>query len=190
MRTSKRCRGGLRKRCQCRSSRRPARSWPWRGGPLSRRPRAPEFTDTEMVETVNGERGERRSSRQNSYAGALTMLVAGAVTFVASLSLALGPHLVPDRATGPVQHVVHRAATPPVAQAPAPQPAAVEAPVARPAPHLHRSSTDASSGGCPAADRRFRGTVGRSSRRRTGPAAAPPQPVAPPPPPDRIHIHC
>jgi hypothetical protein len=67
-------------------------------------------------------RGERGSSRQHSYAGALTMLVTGAVTFVASLSLAVGPHLVPDRATAPVQHVVHRAAPPPVVQAPAPEP--------------------------------------------------------------------
>ena len=93
-----------------------------------------EFTDTEMVEAVDSQLAERGSSRQNSYAGALTMLVAGAVTFVASLSLALGPHLVPDRATGPVQHVAHRAAAPPVVQAPAPQPAAVETPIARPAP--------------------------------------------------------
>ena len=83
-----------------------------------------EFTDTEMLETANSGRGERGSSRQHSYAGAVGMLVAGAVTFVASLSLAVGPHLVPDRAAGPVRHVAHRAA-PPVVQAPAPQPAAV-----------------------------------------------------------------
>ena len=40
-----------------------------------------EFTDTEMVEPGYGERGERARSRQNPYAGALTMLVGGAVTF-------------------------------------------------------------------------------------------------------------
>ncbi len=92
------------------------------------------FTDTELVDAADGGRGKRPSSRQNSYAGALTMLVAGAVTFVASLSLALGPHLVPNRANGPVHHVVHKAATPHVAQAPVPQPAAVEVPAAPPAP--------------------------------------------------------
>jgi hypothetical protein len=91
-----------------------------------------EFTDTEMIETVDRNRAERAASRQHSYAGALAMLVAGAVTFVGSLSLALGPRLVPHRE--PVQHVVHGAALPPVVQAPAPQLAVVEAPAARPAP--------------------------------------------------------
>jgi hypothetical protein len=91
-----------------------------------------EFTDTEMVETVNSWRRDQEASRPHSYAGALTMLAAGAVTFVASLSLAVGPHLVPTRAPGPVHQVVHRAM--PVAQAPAPPPVAVRAPVARSAP--------------------------------------------------------
>ena len=50
-----------------------------------------EFTDAEMLETVNSWRQDHEASRQRSYAGALTMLGAGAVTFVASLSLALGP---------------------------------------------------------------------------------------------------
>ncbi|MGA8544308.1 MAG: hypothetical protein WB785_03510, partial [Mycobacterium sp.] len=84
------------------------------------------FTDTELVDTAAEDRRERPSSRQNPYAGALTMLVAGAVTFVASLSLALGPRLVPERAAAPVHHVVHKAATPRVAPVPAPQPAAVD----------------------------------------------------------------
>jgi hypothetical protein len=145
------------------------------------------FTDTEMVETVQGERGERRSSRQNSYAGALTMLVAGAVTFVASLSLALGPRLVPDRATGPVQHVVHKAATPRVAQVPAPQPAAVEVPAARPAPPPApvEQPTQAPAAAQPQ-------TVASDEPSAQLPAAAPvppppPEPVAPPPPPPNPH---
>jgi hypothetical protein len=145
------------------------------------------FTDTEMVETADGDRGERRSSRQNSYAGALTMLVAGAVTFVASLSLALGPRLVPDRATGPVQHVVHKAATPRVAQVPAPQPAAVEVPAARPAPPPKpvEQPTQAPAAAQPQA-------VASDEPSAELPAAAPvppppPEPVAPPPPPPNPH---
>lgn len=143
-----------------------------------------QFTDTELVETVYGKQGERASSRQSSYAGALTMLVAGAVTFVASLSLALGPRLVPDRATGPVQHVVHRAATPPLAQAPAPQPAAVKTPIARPAPLPApvEQPTQAPAAAQPQ-------TVVSDEPSAELPAAAPvpppapPQPVIPPPPP-------
>jgi hypothetical protein len=140
-----------------------------------------EFTDTEMLETVNSMRGERGSSRQHSSAGALTMLVAGAVTFVASLSLAMGPHLVPDRATGPVQHVVHRAAPPPVVRAPAPRPAAVEAPIARPAPAQAPSQAPA------AAQPQTVVSEGPSAEvpvAQPVPPPAPPPPAAPPPPPE------
>ncbi len=91
-----------------------------------------EFTDAEMVETVNSWRQDHDASRQRSYAGALTMLGAGAVTFVASLSLAMGQHLVPHHAPDPVRPVAHSAAH--VAEAPAPRPAAVETPAVRPAP--------------------------------------------------------
>jgi hypothetical protein len=130
-----------------------------------------EFIDTEMFETVNSGRGERGSSRQHSYAGAMTMLVTGAVTFVASLSLAVGPHLVPDRATAPVQHVVHRAAPPPVVQAPAPRPAAVEAPAEAPAAAQPQSVvSEEPSAELPAA--------------QPVPPPAPPPPAAPPPPPE------
>ena len=93
-----------------------------------------EFTDAEMLETVNSWRQDHEASRQRSYAGALTMLGAGAVTFVASLSLAMGPHLVPHHAADPVRPMAHWAAPAPVAEAPAPRPAAVETPAARPAP--------------------------------------------------------
>jgi len=90
-----------------------------------------EFTDDAIAETVDSRRRDPKTSRQNSYAGALTMLAAGAVTFVASLSLAVGPHLVPHR-SGSIQPVVHRAA--PVAVIQAPPPPAVQNPAARPAP--------------------------------------------------------
>jgi hypothetical protein len=138
------------------------------------------FTDTEMVETADGERGERRNSRQNSYAGALTMLVAGAVTFVASLSLAL----VPDRATGQVQHMVPKAAAPPVVQAPAPQPAAVETPIARPvpppAPAQHPTQA-------PAAAQPQTVASAEPPAAAPVPPPPPPEPVAPPPPPPNPH---
>ena len=90
-----------------------------------------EFTDDAIAETVDSRRRDPKTSRQNSYAGALTMLAAGAVTFVASLSLAVGPHLVPHR-PGSIQPVAHRAA--PVAVIQAPPPLAVHKPAALPAP--------------------------------------------------------
>ncbi|MBV8861168.1 MAG: hypothetical protein JO259_04810 [Mycobacterium sp.] len=93
-----------------------------------------EFTDSKFFDAVNRKPGERSSSRQHSYAGALTLLVAGAVAFVASVSFALGPQLIPNRAHGPVRQVVHSAAKPTAAQAPAPAPAVVEIPAAQPAP--------------------------------------------------------
>jgi hypothetical protein len=143
-----------------------------------------EFTDTEMVETVNSWRRDQKASRQHSYAGALTMLAAGAVTFVASLSLAIGPYLLPNRGPGPVQPVVHRAAPAPVALTPAPRPAAVQMPAARPAPQPAPTAAPAPA---PAVEPR---TVAAQQPSVDLPAAqpapppAPPPPVAPPPPPE------
>ena len=93
-----------------------------------------EFTDAEMLETVNSWRHDHDAARKRSCAGAVTMLAAGAVTFVASLSLALGPHLVPNHAPNPGRPVAHRAMGAQIAAAPAPR-AAVNTPPARPAPH-------------------------------------------------------
>jgi hypothetical protein len=142
-----------------------------------------EFTDTEMVEAVDiWKRGKEAASRQHSYAGALTMLAAGAVTFVASLSLAVGPHLVPNRGPGPVHSVVHRAAPAPVAVVPAPPPAAVKAPPARPASKPAPAKEPA-----PAVQPQ---TVSAQQAQADLPAAqpapppAPLPPVAPPPPPE------
>jgi hypothetical protein len=56
--------------------------------------------------------------RQLSYAGAVTALAAGAVSFVASVSLAVGIQLAPDAQQAP-KHVVH-APTPQIAEAVAP----------------------------------------------------------------------
>jgi hypothetical protein len=94
-----------------------------------------EFTDAEMLEVVNDRRLDPQAIRRRSYAGAATMLAAGAATFVASVSLALGPHLVPQHAPAPVRPVLHWAAPPPALAAPAPAPPpVVKAPAARPAP--------------------------------------------------------
>jgi hypothetical protein len=143
-----------------------------------------EFTDTEMVEAINSWRGDRGTSRQQSYAGALTMLVAGAVTFVASLSLAVGPHLVPNR--GPVQPVVHRAApVRAVQEAPAPPPAAIEARVARPAPPPipAQEPAQAPAPAQPQAVAAQEPSAGPPAAEPV-PPPAPPPPVAPAPPPD------
>jgi hypothetical protein len=162
------------------------------------------FTDAEMVESIDRKRLQYRGPHQRSYAGAMTMLVAGAVTFVASLSLAVGPRLVPDRAPGPVQHVVHKSATPPVAQAPAPPPAAVEVPAAQPAPEPPPSAQPSEEPAAAPAPAQPQAVV--SAEPPAGlpaaapvPPPAPPQPVPPPPPPnphplltkvlERLHGH-
>ena len=124
----------LKKMRRSRSSPSRVSSWPWPGERLSHQRRAPNSPTPRCFETVNSWRRDHEASRQRSYAGAVTMLGAGAVTFVASLSLALGPHLVPIHAPDPVRPVAHSAAPAPVAEAPALPPIAVEKPAARPAP--------------------------------------------------------
>jgi hypothetical protein len=159
-----------------------------------------EFTDTEILGAISPKRGERGSSRQHSYAGALTMLVAGAVTFVASVSLALGPQLVPDRAHGPVRQVVHKAAKPPVAQAPAPPPAVVEIPAVQsgPEPAPARQPTEAPAPAQPQTVASDEPAAGLPAAEPV-PAPAPPPPAPPPPDPnphpllakllERLHGH-
>jgi hypothetical protein len=147
-----------------------------------------EFTDTEMDETIDRNRLERGRSPQRTYAGAMTMLVAGAVTFVASLSFAVGPRLVPDRAPRPVHQVVHKS-TPPVAQAPAPPPAAVKSPTAQPAPEPTPAEEPAAA---PAAVEPQSGASAEPSAALPAaepiPPPAPPQPIPPPePPPPNPH---
>ena len=134
------------------------------------------FTDTEMFETVSCARGARGGSPQHSYIGALTMLVAGAVTFVASVSLALGPQLVPNRAHEPVRPVVHSAAKPFVATGPAAAPSVVEIQAAEPAPEsAPQMPTEAPAPAQPQ-------TVVAEEPTAGLPAAEPVPPPAPPPP--------
>jgi hypothetical protein len=88
--------------------------------------RSTEFTDEQLVATSSEPTPTRARRRQLSYAGAVTALAAGAITFVASLSVAVGLQLAPDNASGTATHTV-RTSTPPVEAAVAPQ-------VAPPAP--------------------------------------------------------
>jgi hypothetical protein len=140
-----------------------------------------EFTDDAMLAKVDSRRHDRESARERSYAGAVTMLAAGAVTFVASLSLALGPHLLPSHAPDPVRPVAHRAQGAPIA--PAPRPAAVRTPAARPAPPPE-----------PVVQQPIVQQPVVAQAPVEVPAAAPvapvpPPPVAPPPPPEQPNPH-
>jgi hypothetical protein len=146
-----------------------------------------EFTDTDIVETVDRTPVVQKRFRQPSHAGAWTMLVAGAVTLVASLSLAVGPRLMPDRASGPVQHAVHKSTTAPVAQAPAPPPVPAEVPAAKPPPEPAPSEE-------PEVSPTPVEQQGPSAAQPAGvpavepvPPPAPPQPVPPPEPPPNPH---
>jgi len=88
--------------------------------------RSTEFTDEQLLPTSSEPAPTPARPRQLSYAGAVTALAAGAITFVTSLSLAVGLQLAPDNASGTAKHTV-RTSTPPVEAAVAPQ-------VAPPAP--------------------------------------------------------
>jgi hypothetical protein len=145
-----------------------------------------EFTDTEMVEMIDRKHGK---SPQRSYAPAMTMLVAGAVTFVASLSLAVGPRLVPDRVPKPAQQVVHKSTTPPIAQAPVPPPAVVEVPAAQPSP-AGRPSEEPVSAPAAAEPQGVASAEPSAELPAAEPAPQPPPPqLLPPPPPPPPNPH-
>jgi hypothetical protein len=88
------------------------------------------------------EPGTVAPARSRQYAGAATTLAAAAVTFVASVSLAVGLQMTPGKDSGPSPHVVHNSAPPvaeAVASAPVPPPAQPAlAPVATPQPPIQR----------------------------------------------------
>lgn len=132
-----------------------------------------EFTDDAIAETVDSWRRDSKASRPNTYGGALAMLAAGAVTFVASLSLAVWPHLVPHRAGVPP--VVHRAAPAPAAIVAAPPPPAVRPPAKQPAIKEEKEEPAEA----PVAQPR---PVAAPQPVAEVPAAAPVAPPAPPPP--------
>jgi hypothetical protein len=78
-----------------------------------------EFTDEQLVAYTSEPAAAPARPRQLSYAGAVTALAAGAVTFVASASLAVGIQLAPGAQSAAPKHVVH-SPTPPIAEAVAP----------------------------------------------------------------------
>ena len=94
--------------------------------------RSTEFTDEQLVAHAGEPAPAPARPRRLSYAGAATALAAGAITFVSSLSLAVGIQLAPDSEPTPAKHVVH-APTPQIAEAVAP-PVAPPPEAARPAP--------------------------------------------------------
>ena len=139
--------------------------------------RSTEFTDDAMAETFDNRRRDPKVSRQNSYAGALTVLAAGAVTLVASVSLALVPHR-----SGSVQPVVHRAA-PPVAVVHVPPPSAVQKPSARPAPQPAPKEEPAQAAVVRPEPVAAPAPVAQLPAAAPVPPPAPPPPVIPPPEP-------
>jgi hypothetical protein len=94
--------------------------------------RSTEFTDDRLVGHVSDPAAAPEARpRKLSYAGAVTALAAGAITFVSSLSLVLGIQLAPASESAPAKRVVH-APPPQIAEAVAPSVAPPEA--APPAP--------------------------------------------------------
>jgi hypothetical protein len=91
--------------------------------------RSTDFTDEQLVTHVTEPAPAAASPprKKLSYAGAAAALAAGAITFVASLSLAVGIQLVPNSQHAPAKRVDHQPA-PQIAEAIAPPPAA--APIA------------------------------------------------------------
>ncbi|WP_142281642.1 DUF7159 family protein [Mycobacterium kyorinense] len=142
-----------------------------------------DFTDAPLIESIEEVSAAPVPSRPRGYAGALTMLVAGAVTLVASVSLAIGPRLLPDKPAAPVKQAVHRTTPAPVAKAPAPPPAKVQppAPHAAPQPEPPQEPTVAAA---PAEPQTVVSAEPPVNVPAAEPAPVPPPPVAPPPEPD------
>ncbi len=93
--------------------------------------RSTEFTDERLVPRGSEPAAAPARSRRRSYVGAVTALAAGAITFVSSLSVAVGMQLAPESERATPRHSVH-APTPQLAEAltpaVAPLPESVPAP--------------------------------------------------------------
>lgn len=99
-----------------------------------------EFTDADVIESSPSDPTQQLRSRPPSYAGALTVLVAGALTFVSSLSVAVGLRAIPDKGSRPVDRVAHSSPTSHIAQAPAAPPTQVVTPVVQAQPTVHAAA--------------------------------------------------
>ncbi|OBH48186.1 DUF7159 family protein [Mycobacterium mantenii] len=86
-----------------------------RGAALSAA-RSTEFTDEQLVEHISQPIPAPTQKRQLSYAGAVTALAAGAITFVGSVSLAVGIHVGPASAHAAPKHAT-RPPAPQIAEA-------------------------------------------------------------------------
>lgn len=69
--------------------------------------RSTEFTDEQLVEQIGEFDPTPTQKQQSSYAAAVTALAAGAITFVGSVSLAVGIHLGPAGTSATPQHATH-----------------------------------------------------------------------------------
>ncbi|BBX61602.1 hypothetical protein MSAS_07760 [Mycobacterium saskatchewanense] len=99
--------------------------------------RSTEFTDERLVTPGSAPASAPARSRRWSYTGAVTALAAGAITFVTSLSVAVGIELAPTGAPATPKHPAH---------APTPQVAAAVAPAAAPPPQPARPTAQAPDG--------------------------------------------
>jgi len=114
-----------------------------RGAALSAA-RSTEFTDEQLVAAHRVEPAAAPARpRRLPYAGAATALGAGVITFVSSLSLAVGIELAPNSQPAGSRHVVH---------APAPQVAEAVAPAVAPAPAAPPAAQAKAPGGEPGAE--------------------------------------
>jgi hypothetical protein len=113
-----------------------------------------EFTDEQLVVHVDEQPVAEPTARpgRRSYAGAVTALAAGAVTFVCSASLALGIQFSPEAQRGTNKHTtptpqVAEAVAPVVAHPPAAEPPAPRAPAPVGEPVAIPSAPDEQQGG-------------------------------------------
>lgn len=107
--------------------------------------RSTEFTDAELVAAGTAEPVAAAPGRSRQYAGAATTLAAAAVTFVASVSLALGLQLSPGSDSASPQPT-HKP-TPPMAEAVAPSPVPPSARAVPVAPPVQPEPVRLTSGG-------------------------------------------
>ncbi|BCO35817.1 hypothetical protein MHEC_22500 [Mycobacterium heckeshornense] len=162
-----------------------------------------EFTAAQVTAAPPDDPWQRPRSRPPSYAGALSALVVGAVTFVGSLSLAVGLQVIPNKEPRPAARVAHSSARPPVAQAPTPPPARAVTPVVEAPPTAAAQQSPEPAVPPPSAEPQSRPEPVPASppadvpQPPVPPVAPPPEQPAPPPNPhplltrvlERIHGH-